>query len=103
MSRLSNRISKLEQRSGIPDDVPAVFLVGWEGVDGSRECDWAIVLGVGDLHRAEDETEADLRRRAWAMHVAQKHPDDMTKEELNAALLAADVIIASKNKAEDNG
>ena len=101
MNRLGNRISKLESRNPTADAFPAVF-VSFCAENEPDDCRWIIVPNVGGIWREDGEPVAEFRRRGYAMQEAQKHVDDMTEDELKAALLAADELIMSKQKEAEN-
>jgi hypothetical protein len=60
----------------------------------------ADVIGVGRIKPDEGETEASFLRRAYAMHAAQRPLEEMTDEELEVALAAADEAIAMEKANE---
>jgi hypothetical protein len=103
MTRQKGRIEALEKRNPKETKLPLIFISFCEGGHGTpivSRLAMAHVLGVGRIMRHEGETETAFERRAYAMHVAQRPFEEMTGEELEAAIIAADEMIAFEKMKE---
>jgi hypothetical protein len=104
MSRQKARIEALEKRMPLEvTKLPLLLIKFCQGGHGKpivARIGMADVIGVGRIKPHEGETEASFVRRAYAMHAAQRPLEEMTDEELEVALAAADEAIAMEKVKE---
>ncbi|WP_377191068.1 hypothetical protein [Ruegeria meonggei] len=97
---IKRRLDKLELANFIDVETKPLFVSIVPAKDG-RQCGpasihHAVIAGTtfGKIMRNEAETEQSFARRVYAMAATEKHVEDMTDEELEIALAAADEQLA---------
>ena len=97
MSSYKKRIDALERNAPQQDEEPFLIITSFVAVGGHSRLGLAHIVGLGRFEPEEGESDDEFLRRVYAMRIANKHMEDMTSEEREAALAKADERIALEN------